>query len=346
MDPALEELPCPSTYSRMLLRRWQRQTGTLLRGTGLDAHRLLQETTVSVRQQLQILRNAKRLAGTRDWALEFGHELNINSHGPLGFAAVSAKTLSEGLDVFGQFVRIRAPYVNASTSSSERNLILRFDADFQPLDDLEIPLIEILLQVASAYVVAVLGQDVSSMALYFRHGARGYASRYARFFKGSCEFNADFNGVVLPASFRAIECPLHDESIYRSSILRCREALEAVLAPDDVVARTKHWLAKHFDQIATNHSAISLPRLEQLAEVLCVTPRTLIRQLAHKGVCFSDLRTAQQLDIAQRMLDDARYSASEIGALLGYDNPANFARAFRRLTGMAPGEFRRRKRSE
>jgi AraC-like DNA-binding protein len=346
MDSIVEELPCPSTYSRMLLRRWQRHAKELLKSTGLDAHTLLQQTTVSVRQQLQILRNARRLADTRDWALEFGRELNINSHGPLGFAAVSAKTLSEGLDVFGQFVRIRAPYINASTSSSERNLILRFDVDFQALDDLEIPMAEILLQVASAYVIAVLGEDVSSMALCFRHGARGYASRYARYFKGTCEFNADFNGVVLPASFRMIECPLHDESAYRSSILRCREALETVLAPDDVVARTNHWLAKHFDRIATNHSAISLPRLEQLATELCVTPRTLIRQLGNKGTCFSDLRTTQQLGMAQRMLDDARYSASEIGTLLGYDNPANFARAFRRLSGMAPGEFRRRKKSE
>jgi AraC-like DNA-binding protein len=44
------------------------------------------------------------------------------------------------------------------------------------------------------------------------------------------------------------------------------------------------------------------------------------------------------------MLDDARYTISEIGHLLGYGDPANFGRAFKRLTGQSPSEYRRRAR--
>ena len=44
------------------------------------------------------------------------------------------------------------------------------------------------------------------------------------------------------------------------------------------------------------------------------------------------------------MLDDASYTVSEIGYLLGYGDPANFGRAFKRLAGQSPGEYRRRAR--
>ena len=84
--------------------------------------------------------------------------------------------------------------------------------------------------------------------------------------------------------------------------------------------------------------------MEQLAEAWGVTSRTVIRRLAERGARFGDLRSAQQLEMARRMLDDASYTVSEIGYRLGYGDAANFGRAFKRLTGQSPGEYRRRTR--
>ena len=47
-------------------------------------------------------------------------------------------------------------------------------------------------------------------------------------------------------------------------------------------------------------------------------------------------------DLACQLLNDARYSVNEIGTLLGYGDAANFGRAFRRMTGISPGQYRRR----
>lgn len=344
MNQPIDTLPCPSTYTRLILRRWPRQAAALLKGSGLAADTLPSQATISVTQQLQVFGNVMRLAGRADWALDFGRQLNTNSHGPLGFAAISAPTLGEGFDVLGRFARIRAPFLNFANVETERHLILQFDTSIYPLGDLEIPMIEILQQIACAYSDAVLGDSVCDTVLFFKHSPRGRAARYARFLRAKCVFNADFNGMALPASLKALPCPLHDESIYRTSLLRCREALDAVLSPDDVVARAGHWLAAHFDQIATHRKATSLPHLEQLASVLCMTPRTLIRQLAERGARFSELRAAQQREMACKMLDDASYKVNEIGFLLGYDDAANFGRAFRRMTGLSPSQFRRRDR--
>jgi AraC-like DNA-binding protein len=344
MKNPIAALPTPSTYTRLLLRRWPHEAGSLLAGTGLAAETLAHTAHISVAQQLQVFRNAMQLSGRPDWALEFGRQLDIHSHGPLGFAALSAPTLGEGLDVLGQFSRIRSPYLNVESLRTDQHLILKIDTRLYPLGSLELPLIEILLQVATSFAEAVLGQSAVDTVLWIAQPPPPHAPLYAQYFHARYEFNASFNGVLLPASLKALPCPLHDEKTYHAALARCRESLDAVLSPDDVAARASHWLAAHFDQIEARGHAASQPRLEQLATALHVSPRTLIRQLADRGTSYTELREAQQLAIALRLLADARYSVNEIGALLGYGDAANFGRAFRRMTGVSPGQHRRGQR--
>jgi AraC-like DNA-binding protein len=344
MSHPADSLPCPSTYSRLLLQRWPTATERLLAATGLSQDMLVHQGVITVSQQLQVLRNARVVAARDDWALDFGRQLNINSHGPLGFAAISAPTLGEGITTLDAFARIRSPYVNFRAVERERQLILLYDTSQYPLGDLEVPMVEILQQIALSYTRAVLGEGNTDATLCFAYSARRHAGLYREAFGNRCEFSAGFNGLALPAALKALPCPLHDEKIYRSSLSRCREALAGVLAEGDVVARATHWLAAHFEHIATHRKFTSLPRLAQLADAWGVTTRTVIRRLAENDARFGDLRAAQQLEMARRMLDDARYTVSEVGYLLGYGDPANFGRAFKRLTGKSPSEYRRRAR--
>lgn len=98
------------------------------------------------------------------------------------------------------------------------------------------------------------------------------------------------------------------------------------------------------EYISATRVFTSIARLEQLAEAWGVTLRTVIRRLAERDASFGDLRSALQLQMACRMLEDAGYTVSEIGYRLGYGDAANFGRAFKRLTGQSPGAYRRRTR--
>jgi AraC-like DNA-binding protein len=337
-------LPTPTTYTRFLLQRWPGKAKAILRETGTRAADLPRLNAITAEQQLQVFRNAMKLAGRPDWALDFGRQLGVNAHGPLGFAALSAPTLGEGLDVLARFARIRAPYLGFTLLQTDRKLGLMFDTSLHPLGQLELPLVEILLQIGAAYVDAVCGRDAVETTLHVSLPRPRHAPAYATYLHAPCEFNAEFNGIVLPASLRSLPCPMHDEGTYRVSLLRCREALDAVLSPDDVVARTSHWLAAHFDHIATDGLPPAQPRFERLAAALFLSPRTLSRHLAERGTSFSEMRAAQQHEIACRLLADARFTVGEIGLRLGYDDPANFLRAFKRRAGIPPGQYRRGQR--
>jgi AraC-like DNA-binding protein len=344
MNSELSQLPTPSTYTRLLLQRWPEQAERLLAGTGLGEALPASTTHISAAQQLQIFRNVMALAGRSDWGLIFGQQLNITSHGPLGFAALSAPTLGEGLDVLVQFARIRAPYIGFNASLQGNLLCLSVDTQRYALGELELPLIEVLMQIASSYVNAVMGHNASEVILQFACPAPPHVALYTQYFAGRCEFNAAATSFVIPAGLLRLPCPLHDEKTYRAALMRCREALNSLLHPKDILTRAEHWLMAHFDQLTTLGDPISQPRLDDLAATLALSPRTLIRRLDEHGTSFRTLCSAQQQKLACRLLNDARYSVGDIAILLGYSDAANFGRAFRQLTGVAPGQYRRAKR--
>ena len=67
----------------------------------------------------------------------------------------------------------------------------------------------------------------------------------------------------------------------------------------------------------------------QVKALLGVAPKTYVRE--------------QRIARARELLHSTALSVEEIAALLGYDAPTSFFRAFKRVTGITPGEFRHRR---
>lgn len=344
MKTFVGSLPTPSTYARILLQRMPEHASALLADTGLTMDDVLRMPIITVEQQLQLMRNVKQSAGRADWALNFGRQIDINAHGPLGFAALSAPTLGEGLEVLAQFAPIRGPNFAYQLRNADGLLSLEVDTGQWPQQDLAPWLMEIVLQVIASYVAAVIGGRVAEATLRFVAPPPAHAALYEEYFLPRCEFNAPVNAFVLDAGLAAMPCPQYDEKSYRALLIRCREAQDSLLGPGDVVSRIRHLLASHFDRLSTGSAGDTplQPRLEDMAGKLCVSPRTLKRQLAAQGTSFRELLEQEQREVACKLLAQLQYSVSEIGAMLGYSDVTNFDRAFRRLFGMSPSQYRRR----
>ncbi|HSN71936.1 MAG TPA: AraC family transcriptional regulator [Steroidobacteraceae bacterium] len=83
------------------------------------------------------------------------------------------------------------------------------------------------------------------------------------------------------------------------------------------------------------------PTLKAVAEVLALSPRTLQRRLDTHGHAFRDLLAECLYRRACEELLAGERSVREVGAGLGYNDPAHFARAFRRWAGQPPSDFLR-----
>jgi AraC-like DNA-binding protein len=80
---------------------------------------------------------------------------------------------------------------------------------------------------------------------------------------------------------------------------------------------------------------------EDVARIANLSQRSLQRRLAEAGTTFQQLRDRVRADIALKYLRQSNLQTAQIGEILGYSEPAAFARAFRRQHGFTPSHARR-----
>ena len=85
---------------------------------------------------------------------------------------------------------------------------------------------------------------------------------------------------------------------------------------------------------------VGYPAIEDVAYLLCVSPRTLQRRLNEAGISYSELVDRCRCKAACEALEHSPQPIRAIAATLGYRDASSFARAFRRWTGTAPRAWR------
>ena len=79
--------------------------------------------------------------------------------------------------------------------------------------------------------------------------------------------------------------------------------------------------------------------IDVVAKQLGQSSRSLQRRLAEEGARYNDVLAEIREEFAKRYLARGTVSASEVAYLLGFTEPPAFFKAFKRWTGMTPGEF-------
>ncbi len=84
----------------------------------------------------------------------------------------------------------------------------------------------------------------------------------------------------------------------------------------------------------------SYPDIGHAAMLAGVSVSTLQRRLRDCGLTYSELVEAERLRLAIELLAEEHIKVCDISSELGYTEPANFIRAFRKWTGLTPSQFR------
>jgi len=128
-------------------------------------------------------------------------------------------------------------------------------------------------------------------------------------------------------------------------VVQNRDALRTLLraAPDSLLIR--HRERATLAAQVRSHLRRALPQaslpLAEVARVMNMTEATLNRRLRDEGTTFQDIKDKLRCDESVRFLESTGLSVSEIADALGFSEPATFCRAFKKWTGVAPGQYRR-----
>jgi len=81
-----------------------------------------------------------------------------------------------------------------------------------------------------------------------------------------------------------------------------------------------------------------------VTEAAGMSTRTFQRRLQSSGLSYSDVVQRTRVRLASEWLTGSGAAISEIAAVLGYDDPAHFSRAFRNKAGLSPQQYRNQHR--
>ncbi len=81
--------------------------------------------------------------------------------------------------------------------------------------------------------------------------------------------------------------------------------------------------------------------LERLSEMVYMSPAYVSRYFKQEtGQNFQEYLIERRMEKAAMLLADIRYRVGEVSELVGYKNPFNFTRTFKRYFGETPRDYR------
>lgn len=309
--------------------------GDLLQGTGLLPEQLqLADARISRHQFTRLILNALHLTGEPGLAYELGLNSQLTRHGFVGFGLMSCATIGEALQVCRRYLSARVPLFQHSVETVDGQVIVTLEAT-SPLGPLLVFTYDFaLVELCCLFGRLIHGGDTpaswqSEIWVPYpepAHYAR-YRDRLPRF-----RFVQEKPQIRFPAS-------LLDHPIRTANPVAARLALdqcEQALAQQAAVVADPVYQAR----LLLRQQRGSYPDLAQLAARLNVSERTLKRRLQAAGTSYQALLDDVRLAQAEALLRQPRLSIEAVADALGFQDPANFTRAFRRWTGITPRDWR------
>ena len=106
----------------------------------------------------------------------------------------------------------------------------------------------------------------------------------------------------------------------------------------ELISQVKDYIADHLDE--------ELKRTD-LAAMIYLHPDYLSHAFKDEtGMSLSEYITRKRIDYAMMLLEKTNRSVSDIAAKCGYASLAYFTKTFKRIIGMSPKEYRKKKRDE
>jgi AraC-like DNA-binding protein len=291
---------------------------------------------ISFVQLLRLLEAIQLQVPEHPIGFESGLQQPLTAHGSLGYALLCAGSPREAIRILERFWHLRSRAVA---------LIIHWSGDYIFFEICpHMPLPESLQEALFSAILASVCQGVAFMTPSLPRDPEiwlqgpeppGFGAVASRLPK--VRFRMPSAGFVLYGDQDWLDMPLPtaNPEALAQAIEQCERESTLQEPMDNIVLQVRTALKPGRD---------GYPDPEELAGQLHLLPRTFRRRLREQGQSYRQLLEEARRRDSCDMLDHTDISVHRIGELLGYTEPANFTRAFRRWSGMTPSQWRFRTR--
>ena len=308
----------------------------LLEGSHLSVEDMAVVESIEPQQLQNILNNALRITGNDALGLLLGALLHPSTHGSIGWATINSPTLGDAINVLERYLTMQIPFYSCSSRVSNDLFIIRieFIGDYGNVRTLLVECALLLLQNLVEYMV---GREVSEGVISVDYPAPDYASEYAKYLHCPVEFGRRFIEYRLPPALRSETNSTANSAMYELALDQCRAASNKLRSTTDLAVTVHNILEQNLEQQLT---------LEQVAHRLNQSSRSVIRKLGQSNTTFRAIRDEVYAERAALYMRNSDVSVNGVSELLGFSDPANFRRTFKRWFAVTPQEYRQKYRED
>ncbi len=303
----------------------------LFRKAGIDySEASLPEARLPSARLYELHRLSVELTGDPCFGLKVAEQMQpANLHG-LGFAWLASDSLLDALERLVRFSTLINNVARLRLERTEQTIeLVAYDLDRLP--NYPDSVVDTTMAVFLRMCRITAGSIINPVRIDLSHPRPACASEFDRVFCAPIEFNAADNRLCFDR--RTVE-----ESLPTANPELARINDQAII---DYLARfDRNNISLQIRTRIIEQLPAGTPRQPHIARELNISLRSMQRKLKDEGTSFNELIDSTRRELAMHYIRETHRPLGEISYLLGFSEPSNFTRAFRRWTGLTPQEFR------
>ena len=276
---------------------------------------------------------ARQLSGRTDLGFETGRLINPNSHDILGYGMISCASIDQMLRMVSRYFHL----MTEMFTLRYRRVPGGAEAIYSPLISMPLEMLRFHLEaMAIAHqnqLALLLGEAIEPYDVHIAMPPPAHHARYAALAPVRFHFDEHaMPGLVVRMGTALIDHPLPMANAH---------VVQQVMARCDALLRKPTPEAGWGDYVTMllRETEGQQLTLEDIAQRLHLSTRTIDRRLKKEGLAFRDLAQQVRFERARQLLSEGGASVSEVALRLGFSDCSNFSRAFRRIAGVAPSSL-------
>ncbi|MGI9294358.1 MAG: AraC family transcriptional regulator [Pseudomonadales bacterium] len=285
--------------------------------------------TISHQQELDVLAAAIDLIDEPYIGLKLAKFTRLHNFSVFGLAMKSCATLAEVLELVNRYPNLVWGNCDTHQKNEDGVIVTIFDSGNLALDRI---LVERDLACGALLLEEAFGRPIPFQKVNFALPEPDNTEIYLNIFRCPVKFEQQRHEMRIDTRVLNMRLPTADPLAKAFYEAQCATMSNALKQPFSYSVTTRDKLLR----------TTPIPTLEQMAETMHMTPRTLQRRLKDEDARYSELLQDARLLRAEEYLAGGATPIDRIANALGFMDAAAFSHAFKKWTGLSPSSWTER----
>src|SRR5690554_989521 len=307
-------------------------TDLLIQGTNITSELLADPNArLSYQQIILLANNLISLYPAPTLGLELGQSININQFGMLGYAILSCADLRSALRLGHKYHTLVDPAFTFEVVDLGETTAIRLTTHlpFEPFYRL---VCDVFLGMFATLARFLTGNpNLDAKEAHLNHPQPDYVDAYYELTHCPVLFDQPRTEIIIDSHLLDTPLAMADQATAAMAEQQCADILARMGPKEGLIAKVRRIL------LSSTGNFLSV---DEVASQLATSTRTLSRRLQDVGTSYQRILDVVRKEMSIEYLRNSNLPIEEVAALIGYSDPSNFRKAFRRWTSHAPSYYR------